>query len=113
MYSKVCRACCCVSLMHVQSPRGMEAVLAWWSTRETSACQDPGEVTLGSRLPIQRNDPTWSWLGWGIEKCGGGQGVGLEGGRDVAVEEKGADAVVEGAEDTLGTVVLLRCIWTG
>ena len=40
-------------------------MLAWWSTRETSACQDPGEVTLGSRFPIQRNDPTWSWFGRG------------------------------------------------
>ena len=46
------------------------------------------------------------------KKCGGGQGVGPEGGRDVAMEEKGADAVVEGAEDMLGTAVLLRCVWT-
>jgi hypothetical protein len=30
----------------------------------------------------------------------------------VTVKEKGADAVVEGAEHTLGPTVLLRGVWT-
>jgi hypothetical protein len=31
----------------------------------------------------------------------------------MSVEEKGADAVVEGVEDALGSAVLLGCVWAG
>ena len=47
------------------------------------------------------------------EECGGGQSVRPERGGNMVVEEEGADAVVEGTENTLGTAVLLRRIWTG
>jgi hypothetical protein len=43
---------------------------------------------------------------------GGGEGVGPKGRWDLTVEEKGADAVIEGVEHTLGMTVLLRGIGT-
>jgi hypothetical protein len=31
----------------------------------------------------------------------------------MSVEKKGADVVIEGAEDALGPAVLLGCVWEG
>jgi hypothetical protein len=41
------------------------------------------------------------------EKGGGGEGIGPKSGRNMGVEQKGANAVVKSAENTLSTTILL------
>jgi hypothetical protein len=42
----------------------------------------------------------------------GGGGVGPKGGRNMSMEQKGANAVVKSAENALSTTILLRSVWT-
>ena len=45
------------------------------------------------------------------EICGGGEGIGPEGGGGVRVKEKGAHAVGESADDALSATILLGRVW--
>jgi hypothetical protein len=84
-------------------------------TGVTTTTKDPKIIIRGrgtKKKVVWRVVPTSTTRTEVDEEGGGGEGVGPKGRWDVTVEEKGADAVVEGAEHTLGTTILLRGIGT-
>ena len=46
------------------------------------------------------------------KKSSYGEGIGPEPSRHVCVEEQCANTLVKSAENTFGTTILLRCVWT-
>ena len=48
-----------------------------------------------------------------VEKeSGGGERIGPKARWHVCMKEQSADTLIEGAENTFGTAVLLECVWT-
>jgi hypothetical protein len=75
------------------APEHAQVIVRWWM---------PVEELVGCVVV--------AWTTRAAIECvsGGIQGLGPERRRNVGVEQHGADAVVEGAEDSLGAAILLR-----
>ena len=81
----------------------------------TQATKDV-KIIIGWRRPKQKMVrgivPAWFTRPEVEKESGGGECIGPKARWHVCMKEQSADTLIEGAENTFGTAVLLGCVWT-